>query len=512
MSAAGPAAAARAHDLLRQAGELHRLGRVGEAIPLFQQSLALAPEVAEGWNELAYALHADGRHAEAVEAFGRALAQQVERPHEAHLQRAVLFADHLRRDDDAHRELQDAIALQPDYLPALLNLGNLHEQRGERASALACYDRILADASLAQRSDATLRWVALARSAIMRPAVDRDDPLLGRLQAAADAAGSNHHVRANLLFALGQCLDRIGDYAQAFEAFAKGNRCLMRQSGRLYDRQHAVRLTDAFIAAFPDARARVDATARAGATPLFICGMFRSGSTLLEQVLAAHPQVVAGGERDWLLRTAAQRMAPFPASMARLDAAREAALADEYAAHLAALFPAAASGMYITDKRPDNFLLIGLIKRLFPAARIVHTIRNPLDNGLSVFMQHLNLQVAAYAGDLGDIGHYYGEYRRLMAHWKSLHADSIFDFDYDAFVRDPRPALERLFGFLGLDWDERCMEFHAQRSTVKTASYWQVRRPLYGEASGRWRNYRDNLGPLVQALRAAGVEIPEAPL
>jgi hypothetical protein len=506
------AAAPQAREVLRLASDLHRQGLLEEAIPLFQQALGLAPDAAEAWNELAYALMAAGRHAEAADAFGCALQHGVASPHEAHLQRAVLFADHLRRDDEAQVELLAALALKPDYLPALLNLGNLHEQRGDRAGALACYDRILADASLAQGSDATLRWVALARSAIMRPAVDRDDPLLGRLQAAADAAGSNHHVRANLLFALGQCRDRLGDYALAFEAFAKGNRCLMRQSGRLYDRRQSARLTDAFIAAFPDARARVDATARAGATPLFICGMFRSGSTLIEQVLAAHPQVVAGGERDWLLRTAAQRMAPFPASMARLDAAREAALADEYAAHLAALFPAAASGMYITDKRPDNFQLIGLIKRLFPTARIVHTIRNPLDNGLSVFMQHLNLQVAAYAGDLGDIGHYYGEYRRLMAHWKSLYSDSIFDFDYDAFVRDPRPALERLFGFLGLDWDERCMEFHTQRNTVKTASYWQVRRPLYGAASGRWRHYREHLGPLVQALRSAGVGIAETPV
>jgi tetratricopeptide (TPR) repeat protein len=510
MTAADDAAASQARGVLAQASALHRAGRIAESIPLFIQALAQDPRHAEGWNELAHALKSEGRYSESVDAFGRALTEQVERPYEAHLQRAVLYADHLRRDDQAQIELQAAIALKPDYLPALLNLGNLYEQRGEREPALACYDRILADASLAMGSDATLRWVALARSAIMRPAVDRDDPLLGRLQAAADAAGSDHHVRANLLFALGQCRDRIGDYTLAFEAFAKGNRCLIRQSGRLYDRQHAVRLTDAFIAAFPGACARVDATARAGATPLFICGMFRSGSTLLEQVLAGHPEVVAGGERDWLLRTAAQRMAPFPASMATLDAARETALADEYAAHLAALFPAAASGMYITDKRPDNFLLIGLIKRLFPAARIVHTVRNPLDNGLSVFMHHLNLQVAAYAGDLGEIGHHYGEYRRLMAHWKSLYPDSIFDFDYDAFVREPRPMLERLFRFLGLDWDERCMEFHAQRSTVKTASYWQVRRPLYGEASGRWRNYRGDLGPLAQALRAAGVEIPEA--
>ena len=166
--------------------------------------------------------------------------------------------------------------------------------------------------------------------------------------------------------------------------------------------------------------------------------------------------------------------------------------------------------MFITDKRPDNFVLIGLIKRLFPSAKIVHTTRNPLDNGLSVFMQHLNPQVTGYSGDLGDIGHYYGQYRRLMAHWKALYGESIFEFDYDAFVSEPRAALERLFDFLDLPWDDRCLEFHRLGNTVKTASYWQVRQPLHGNASGRWRNYGAHLGPLRQALHEAGVIVGDA--
>ncbi len=236
--------------------------------------------------------------------------------------------------------------------------------------------------------------------------------------------------------------------------------------------------------------------------------MFRSGSTLVEQVLAAHPQVTAGGELDWLRRLAGGRLAPFPASMATLDPMRDAVLADEYRAHLARLFPDAAGNTYITDKRPDNYVLIGLIKRLFPTARIIHTTRNPLDNGLSVFMQHLHLQVVGYASDLGDIGHHYGEYRRLMAHWKALYGDSIFDFDYDAFVLEPKHALERLFAFLGLPWNDRCLEFHRLGNTVKTASYWQVRQPLHANASGRWRNYSAHLGPLQRALRDAGIDEP----
>lgn len=240
--------------------------------------------------------------------------------------------------------------------------------------------------------------------------------------------------------------------------------------------------------------------------------MFRSGSTLVEQVLAAHPAVVPGGELDLLPRMAARQLAPFPAAMATLDAARAAALAAAYRTETARLFPHAAEAAYLTDKRPDNFLLVGLAKRLFPAAKIIHTVRHPLDNGLSIHMQHLDPRGFAYANDLRDTGHYYGQYRRLMAHWKRLYPDSIHDFDYDAFVRDPQATAEALLAFLDLPWDPRCLEFHRLDNTVKTASYWQVRRPLYAEASGRWRQYRRHLEPLAEALRAAGVDPDPGPV
>jgi hypothetical protein len=208
---------------------------------------------------------------------------------------------------------------------------------------------------------------------------------------------------------------------------------------------------------------------------------------------------------NWLRRLASVQLAPFPQTMATLDAARERELAAEYQAHLGRLFPLAANDAYITDKRPDNFLLIGLIKRLFPGAKIVHTLREPLDNGLSIFSHHLHPQVAGYACDLGDIGHYFGQYRRLMAHWQALYPDDILDFNYDAFVADPRPALEALLSFLGLPWDDHCLDFHSLGNTVKTASYWQIRQPLHSRASGRWRNYGQHLDPLRQALAEAGL-------
>jgi tetratricopeptide (TPR) repeat protein len=496
--------------LLHEAGRLQRLGQRAAAIEAFRAALALDPTPAERWYEFGYLLKSDGRYPEALDAFGEALARGIARAEEVHLNRSVLFADHLRRDEDAQRELEAALAIAPDYVPAHFNLGNLHALAGRRAQALACYRDVNRLAAETGHPLFELGLEALSRIAVLDPPADLQDPLLRQLEDAAAGLAQDRRVRANLLFALGRTLDRLGAYDRAFDAFARANRSLLRQGGRRYDRTHAERLTQAFIDAFPSAFDAMPGDGNeTGATPLFVCGMFRSGSTLIEQVLGAHQRVVAGGELDFLMRLAAERLAPFPASIAHLDAAAFAGFAREYRDLLARLFPQAGPGMFVTDKRPDNFQLIGLIKRMFPRAKFVHTTRHPLDTGVSVFVQHLVPQVASYACDLGDIGHYYGQYRRLMAHWKALYPDDIVDVHYDDLVREPVPTLQRLFATLGLDWDERCLEFHRSENAVKTASYLQVRQPLYRASSGRWRNYETHLRPLREALLAAGIGAEE---
>ncbi|GAB2523403.1 sulfotransferase family protein [Lysobacter humi (ex Lee et al. 2017)] len=496
-----------ADRLFAQASQLQRQGARAAAIDAFRRGLELRPADAERWYEFGYLLKADGRYDDALAAYGEALARGVSRAEEVHVNRGVIYSDHLRRDDDAARELDAAIALNPDYLPALLNLGNLHEEQGRRDEALAIYARAIAVGEAGRGGrDAELQYEALARSARLAPPAGVDDPVIARLQAAA-AAPTSILVRANVLFALGQTFEKLGAHDAAFDAFARANRWLVREHGRRYDRPRMEATMAAMREAFATP-AQADA-APTSPEPLFVLGMWRSGSTLIEQVLGSHPQVTAGGELDFLPRLAVERLAPFPQSMASPDPVRDAELAKDYRAHLLRLFPDAAGDRYITDKRPDNFMLVGLIKRMFPRARIVHTIRHPVDNGLSVFMQHLHLQVAGYSADLADIGHYYGQYRALMAHWKALYPEDILDFEYDAFVADPRPHLARLLEFLGLPWDERCLSFHELGNTVKTASYWQVRQPLNTSASGRWKRYERHLAPLVRELRAAGIEVDD---
>lgn len=493
-------------SLLLEASRLHRQGRLQDAIELFRRALALEPDVAEAWYELGYALRAVGRFQDALEAYERALALNIRSPEEVHLNRGVIFSDHLRQDDAAERELRTALDIAPHYLPALLNLGNLHEERGERDQALACYDAAMTSPVSSHPADIDHRHEALARSVKLRSPKSLDDPQFAALQHASTAPVSRT-VRANLLFALGQSYEKLGSYDRAFDAFAKANRWLRREPGRTYDRNRTARFFDDLIDTFGVRTDRSDDVDRRVSEPLFICGMFRSGSTLIEQVLGAHSQVIAGGELDHLRRLAFARLTPFPQSMSTDDFERDRLLAQDYLRRLEDLFPDREGVRYITDKRPDNFVLIGLIKRLFPRAKIIHTVRNPLDTGLSIFAQHLNLEVTGYAADLGDIGFYYGQYRRLMRHWCSLYEDSILEFDYDMFVREPRASLERLFDFVDLPFEEQCLAFHEASSTVKTASYWQIRQPLHASASGRWRHYAAHLEPLRRALVDAGVQV-----
>ncbi len=476
--------ASELESMLKEATRLRGEGDVVAAVRAFEVLLARYPDLPDSWYNLALLQRQLGRYEAALASYQQALDRRIRVPEEVHLNRGVIYADCLLRPDDAERELRHALALNPNYVPALLNFGNLCEDRGDGEAARRLYERAL-------DQDPNC-WEALARLGYLVRAPKPGDPLIARLRAALSQRNASAADKASLGFALGRMLDAVGEYDPAFAAYQDANRQSRASApagtGR-YDRSAQEDLVDALIAAFP-ARRPADADARA---PIFICGMFRSGSTLAEQALAAHPLVTAGGELP-LLPALAGELTPFPAAAARASSEQLAALAHRYAASLALLFPGA---HLVTDKRPDNFLYVGLIKALFPAAKIVHTKRDPVDNCLSVYFLHLDHSMA-YALDLMDIAHFYRQHRRLMAHWKSIYGAEIFEFDYDAFVAAPRPALERLLDFCGLDWDDACLSFHRQQNVVKTASVWQVREPLYKTSSGRWRRYERH----ISALRA----------
>lgn len=485
---------------IRAAMLLERAGRTAEAEAAYESLLARWPDLPDSWYNLGV-LQRKARHFDAALAsYSQALARGVSRPEEVHLNRGVIYADYLRQEDAAERELHAALALNPTFVPALFNLANLKEDLGRRDEAIGIYERLLAlDPN---------NYEAMARHAGLLEITGPVDPAIGRLQLALADSSSKPADKASLSFALGKAYDSCGAYDRAFAAYVAANRhsraCAPPRSV-LYDRRGHEQFVDALIATFT--RGRFDTVPQASTIrPIFICGMFRSGSTLAEQVLAAHPRARAGGEIDFLPNAVQTALAPFPSAMTRTNPQQLSDLAVRYIDLLSQLFPRAE---HVTDKRPDNFLYLGLIKTLFPAARIVHTVRNPLDNCLSIYFLHLDHGMG-YALDLDDIGHYYLQYRRLMAHWKSLFAADILDFDYDIFVREPRASIARLLEFCGLDWHEGCMNFQSAGNAVKTASVWQVREPLYQRSSGRWRNYERHLAPLRTALRDPDVDSESA--
>lgn len=472
---------------VREAQMLQRLKRVPEAVDAYKRILERWPDLADCWFNLAVLQRAQQQLPEALASYQRALDSGIASPEEVHLNRGVIYADYLRQDAAAERELKQALALNPAYVPALLNLANLYEDLGRRSEASALYERILA---LEPRC-----LEALARYANLQPATSPDDRLIARVESALRLPSSAAE-RASLGFALGRLLDGKGQYPAAFKAYADANADSRASAGpAAYDRKQHEELIDRLIRSSPAARKNLTSGDPARPQPIFICGLFRSGSTLAEQLLAGHPGLTAGGELD-LLQQLAASLVPFPESLAALTPDQLASLATRYRNELLQLFPGAA---WVTDKRPDNFLLIGFIKSLFPQARIVHTTRDPLDNCLSIFFLHLDHRMS-YALDLMDIGHYLREYRRLMAHWQRCFGADIFEFNYDAFVHEPAAQAARLFEFLGLDWDPRYLEADSRGRAVKTASVWQVRESIYTRSSGRAGHYRAELSGLREYL------------
>lgn len=484
--------------LLSRARRLVDSGRFPEAIHAYSDLVGADPTCADAWYELGWVLRRSGDPERALSAYGRALAAGIPAPEQTLLNRAVILSADLAQPEAAEAELRHALRQHPDYGPALLNLGKLKEDSGDQRTAAELYERLSRTAT--HRELALEGLVRLVQIDLPREA---QAGRLARLRHCAESPEFPRELRARAWFALGRCAEAVGSFDTAFEAFSAGNR-LAAASMPPYRPEALERHVDALIANTPPA----DTAAGKDHAQLFICGMFRSGSTLLEQVLNAHPKVVAGGELAFFPRMATGPLAPFVSGS---EMPEEIANQTRRAYRSVLERLAQSSGKdtnnihWLTDKRPDNILMLGLLRRLFPAARIIITRRNPLDTGLSVFQQHLDLAQAPYSSSLEGIAHYIAQIERITAHARSAWADSVYVFDYDAFVRSPEAELAPLLTWLGLEWEPACLRFHEQRNLVATASHAQVRRPLYREASGRWKHYQAHLAPLSQRLEQLGL-------
>jgi hypothetical protein len=270
-------------------------------------------------------------------------------------------------------------------------------------------------------------------------------------------------------------------------------------SGVRYDAAGFEQLVDRLIATFPEppAPAALDLQA-----PIFLCGPFRSGSTLAEQVLSRHPDVRAGGELETVPAIAAS-LQPYPEAVQQLRPELLDQLRTAYRTEVARL-PGSAPRQ--TDKRCDNYLHLGLIQLLFPGAPIVHTSRHPLDTLLSTLFLRFGEGVS-YGHKLEDAAHQAIQHERLMRHWRLVMPERIHDLHYEDLVRSPEETLRPMADFLGLSWDDRLLQ-PGTSGSVRTASNWQVRQPLHARSVGRWRRYEKHLEPALRQFEAAGMPLP----
>jgi tetratricopeptide (TPR) repeat protein len=476
---------------------LREQGARREALSLCRQAVELDPSRADGHCNLGYALFDARRLAEAVGSFRTALALDA-RNVSAHLGLAAALRVQ-GFSAEAEASCQAALAAEPRSSAALSLLGELCADRGRFEQALELFERAIAlDANFVP---------AYAGLAAHRRMSREDNAWFEgtqRLLAGPLPLAEEIHLRN----ALGKYFDDVGEYASAFGSYQAANE-LAKRYGARYERERLVALIDRIMSVC-DAGIRGP---RSGACdserPVFIIGMPRSGTSLAEQILASHPQVFGVGEvRFWneAFGTLEQRSDDGGGAPATL-----AELARDYLARVGAQAGVASR---VTDKMPANFLYAGLIHAALPRARFIHMQRHPLDTCLSIYFQNF-FHVTSYANDLSDLAHYYGEYLRVMAHWRrTLPASALLEVPYEELVVDAEHWTRQMLDFIGLPWDPSCLEFFRTDRVVITVSKWQVRQPINARSIGRWRNYEQQLAPLrhLVDLAAAGTEISDGAL
>ncbi|MCA9246966.1 MAG: tetratricopeptide repeat protein [Planctomycetales bacterium] len=472
---------AEAHYLL--GGVLKELKRPAEAVAAYEMAIVCRPDYAEALNNLGNLFRDGGQIDEAIALYDRALAANSAYA-EAVNNKASAHAA-AGRFDEALAGYQQALALKPEYAEAQYNQALSFAQLGQfEAASQSCQQTLRLDPNHARAYRLLLDMEREADPAEM----------LEKLESLLEGDELSREDRENLYFALGNLFDRRHEYERAFDAYARGNQLVETSFDAEKHAAHIQQIVTTFSAEF-----FASSTLRGSESerPVFIVGMPRSGTTLVEQILCSHPQIFGAGELDTIHRLSesiASRLKsslPYPSSVAGLETSHAAQLATEY---LAQAGSRAGDEARITDKMPSNFLHLGLIALLFPRARIIHCRRDPRDSCLSCYFQHFNH--LPFSFDLTNLAHYYRGYAEVMKHWRSVLPLPIFEVDYEQLVENQESVSRALVEHCGLDWDQQCLEFFKAERAVRTASLWQVRQPIYASSKARWRHYEPFLGPL----------------
>jgi Flp pilus assembly protein TadD len=525
---------------------LAALGNTGEAVAHYRQAVLIHPGYTEAHSNLGLALMSQGEAAEAATHFREAVRLQparAERPlaqlrqavrgrpdlAEVRCQLGLALAD-LGRLEEAEAPLREALELHPENVPALNHLGMLLEEMNRAAEGLALLQRA---AALDPRDVETRIHLGMllvnqgrfeeARAEFLQALTLKPDCgaayfFLARDVKHAFTAAEVEHMedllrreslplrdRVNLHFALSRVYDRAKNFDHAFDHCDRGNTHkgeVLRRQGNAFDSAGHVRLVDRLIALFtPDYFARVQGFGSASDLPVFIVGMPRSGTSLVEQILASHPDVLGAGEtrhiKRLLIDLPAALCSPteYPECLQQLDRQTAGQLAERYVESLRRL---GGDKGRVTDKQPMNFHHLGLIATLLPRAQIIHCRRDPRDVAWSCYFQNFN--EIYFANDLRVLANYQRQYERLMAHWRKVLPVRLLEINYEELVADPERVSLELIAFCGLPWHDACLNFHQTQRVVRTSSNFQVRQPVYNGSVGYWKHYERHLQAVLEAL------------
>ncbi len=468
---------------------LYSLGRIAESGAALARAESLLPRDAEIKQLRAAGLHAVGRNHEALELARKASA--IHRgPSELVTLGLVLLA--LGHSDEALSSFDRAIELAPDHPDAVSGKARAAESMGNRALAVDtlapmvhgpnCTNALLAQyASLHAQSPDRSRVIDLCRARLRE-------------------FGGNPASTLQLRMALGALLEAEGDYAGAFESYREGKACYPKTFNAA---DHTARVRELMRVFSRPAMPVLPRSTCGDARPVFVVGMPRSGTTLLEQIIAGHPRATGIGERDEMLmlldslpRRSGSR-APFPRCFESTTAGALDAIAAEY---LAMLERHAPGKDRVVDKMPHNFLALAPISLVFPRATLVHIRRHPLDTCFSCFATPLST-AHDYSTSLANLAVAYRAYRELMDHWRDVLGAAVVEVQYEHLIADPEGESRRLIGAAGLEWDPGCLRFYEGKRSVMTASASQVRRPMYDSSIGRWRKFEPYLSELIEGLK-----------
>jgi tetratricopeptide (TPR) repeat protein len=466
-------------------------GRDGEAESLLERAISLAPDFLAAILDLGRLRKEQDRYGDALECFDRAIALDA-RNAQAHYLRGATLAP-AAFTCEAIDAYQRCLELRPGHIGALIGLGHLLKAVGRYDEAVASYAECIR-----QRPDLGETYWSLANLKTYR----FDDATVTEMERRAAGGGLTLQSEVNFLFALGKAWEDRAEFDRAWHYYSTGNS--KQRADVAYDPVQNESMNDRLLKIFSADFLRAhQGVGLADPAPIFIMGLPRSGSTLLEQILASHSQVEGTSElpylgrvATWLNRNRADGI-NYPEAVCELRPEDFATLGADYLSY-ARMHRRTGTPRFI-DKMPNNFPNIGFLSLILPDARIIDARRHPLDACLSCYRQ-LFAKGQTFTYDLTEIGEYYLQYQRMMDHWHRVLPGRVLTVQYEEVVTDFEAQVRRLLEFCGLPWEDACLRFHESDRPVRTPSSEQVRQPIYDRSIGHWRNYARHLDELVAVI------------